>query len=103
MSALELPQQSPAATATPSGGLRGRLPPWLRSRRALVLAAVTLVGAGLALGWPWVVAAGIAPLALAVLPCAAMCVVGLCMVGKDDGRSCASPSPRDGATPTPRG
>jgi hypothetical protein len=51
----------------------------LGSRRGFIfLAAAALVG-GLALNWSWLVAAGIAPLLLAVLPCVVMCALGLCM------------------------
>ena len=64
------------------------LPSWLRGRWAVILGVLTLVGAGLALGWPWLAAAGLAPLVLAFLPCAAMCALGLCMP-KGDG-SCHS-------------
>ena len=48
----------------------------------MILAAAAIVGAGLALGWPAVVALGVAPIVLSVLPCAVMCALGLCMVGK---------------------
>lgn len=47
-------------------------------RGLLILAAVALVG-GLAFNWSWLAAAGIAPLILSVLPCVAMCALGLCM------------------------
>lgn len=54
--------------------LGGRL-----SRRTLLIAtAVAGMAAGLFLGWNSLVAAGLAPLILAVLPCAAMCALGLC-------------------------
>ncbi len=52
---------------------------YLGGRRTLfVLAAVLIVG-GIALNWGWLVAAGLAPILLALLPCAAMCALGLCM------------------------
>jgi membrane protein DedA with SNARE-associated domain len=35
------------------------------------------LGAGLALNWSWPVAAGVAPLLVALAPCAAMCALGL--------------------------
>jgi hypothetical protein len=35
--------------------------------------------AGAAFNWGWLVAIGIAPLLIAVLPCVAMCALGLCM------------------------
>jgi len=36
--------------------------------------------AGAWLGWPALVAAGIAPLLIAVLPCLVMCALGLCIM-----------------------
>ena len=44
----------------------------------LVLATVALLGAAAA-NWSWLVAVGLAPVLLAVAPCAAMCALGMCM------------------------
>ena len=77
------------ATVAPHRSLAERLLPWLRNRWVLLLGVLALVGAGLALGWPWLVAAGLAPLVLALLPCALMCAAGLCMMGKGQGQACA--------------
>lgn len=52
---------------------------YLGNRKVLALLAVAAVGIGLALNWSWLVAAGIAPILLALAPCAAMCALGLCM------------------------
>jgi hypothetical protein len=52
---------------------------YLGGRKLLALLAVAAVGTGLALNWSWLVAAGIAPILLALAPCAAMCALGLCM------------------------
>jgi len=50
------------------------------SRRAGLLGLGTAgVLAATGLGWPWLVAAGLAPIILALAPCAAMCALGLCM------------------------
>lgn len=52
---------------------------YIGGRRTLfVLAAVLIVG-GIALNWGWLVAAGLAPILIALLPCAVMCALGLCM------------------------
>jgi hypothetical protein len=51
----------------------------LRGWRGLVAAAVVLAAPALWFGWPWLVAAGLAPLLLAMAPCAVMCALGLCM------------------------
>jgi YHS domain-containing protein len=48
------------------------------SRTLLVLAVVLIVG-GVALNWGWLVAAGLAPILIALLPCAVMCALGMCM------------------------
>ena len=71
--------QGSSGVASGGTGLAGYLPSWLRGRRVLMLGAVALAGGGAALGWPWLVAFGVAPILLALLPCAAMCALGLCM------------------------
>ncbi|WP_246093825.1 MULTISPECIES: hypothetical protein [Mesorhizobium] len=60
---------------------------YLGGRRGLIAAAAAAAVAGLAFNWAWLVAAGIAPLLLSVLPCVAMCALGLCM-HRMTGRSC---------------
>jgi hypothetical protein len=76
-----------------------RVPPWLRSRRGLILAAVTLIAGAIALGWPWLVAAGTAPLLLSAAPCLAMCALGLCMRGMS-GKSCTAMTAHDDSGPS---
>lgn len=51
---------------------------WLRGKRLLVVAAA-MITLGMWLGWGWLVSAGVAPILLSILPCAAMCALGLCM------------------------
>lgn len=68
-------------------------------RRGMILAAMVLVGAGLAVNWGWLTALGAAPLILALAPCAVMCGLGLCMKGGS--KSCASKSgPAAASDPT---
>ena len=62
---------------------------YLGNRKVLALLAVAIVGTGLALNWSWLVAAGIAPILLALAPCAAMCALGLCMSKMGGGKSCS--------------
>jgi hypothetical protein len=69
----------------------GLLRYYLGGRRGLILLTVTVLGAGLVLNWSWLVAVGIAPLLLALAPCAAMCALGLCM-SKMGGKSCSTQS-----------
>lgn len=78
--------------AQSSGGLSRFLPNWLGGSRGLIVAAVFVVGMGMAFGWPALVALGVAPIILSLLPCAVMCAFGLCMIGK--GRQ---PGPAQGA------
>lgn len=61
---------------------------WLGNRRVLIALAVAAVAGGAALNWGWLVAIGVAPIILALLPCAAMCAVGLCAM-RSGNRSCA--------------
>ena len=89
------------ATAPDRRRLVDRLPSWLRGRRAVMLGLLALVGAGLALGWPWLVAFGLAPLVLSLLPCAAMCALGLCMMGGKDGKSCHAQTAASGPEARP--
>lgn len=52
---------------------------YLSGRHGLIVAALLLAAFGIYLGWGWLVAAGIAPILIALAPCAAMCALGLCM------------------------
>ena len=64
---------------------------YLGGRRGLILLTVAGLGVGAALNWGWLVGIGVAPLLLALAPCAAMCALGLCM-NKAKGRSCSTDS-----------
>ena len=61
----------------------------LGSRTGKLLIGAGIVASGLFLGWDWLVAAGLAPVVLGVLPCVAMCAAGLCMSGRGS-KSCSS-------------
>jgi hypothetical protein len=50
----------------------------LGGRRSLWLIAGLALATGLALKWNWLVAAGVAPVIVSLLPCAAMCALGFC-------------------------
>ncbi|WFP73874.1 hypothetical protein [Mesorhizobium sp. WSM4906] len=56
-------------------------------RRGLVAGGVAIAVAGLAFNWSWLVAAGVAPVLLSLLPCVAVCALGLCM-NRMTGGSC---------------
>ncbi|RVH28084.1 hypothetical protein CN211_25985 [Sinorhizobium meliloti] len=55
---------------------------------------------GLAFNWNWLVAAGVAPPLLSVLPCLAMCALGLCMNRMSRSRDGALSTGHLGAEPT---
>ncbi len=52
---------------------------YLGGRRGLIAGGLLAIGIGVVLNWSWFVAAGLAPVILALAPCAAMCALGLCM------------------------
>lgn len=52
---------------------------YLGGRRTLFFLAALLIVGGVALNWGWLAAIGVAPILLALLPCAVMCALGLCM------------------------
>ena len=62
---------------------------YLGGKRGLVALAAIAIAGGLAFNWSWLVAAGIAPILVSILPCAAMCVLGLCMRG-GGGNACST-------------
>jgi hypothetical protein len=72
---------------------------YLGGRRALLILAGVAVIAGLAFNWSWLVAAGIAPILLGVLPCLAMCALGLCM-HRAGGKACSGKPGNPGADQT---
>ena len=70
-------------------GMVNAIWPYIGGRRGLFVLAIGIAVAGMAMNWGWLVAVGIAPILLVVLPCAAMCALGLCM-NKAGGKSCSS-------------
>lgn len=83
--------QIPQIARAPSiASARERARSWLTSPRGLLLVGIAVIAAGLALGWNWVVALGLAPIVLAFAPCALMCALGMCMMGM--GRKAANPT-----------
>ncbi len=72
---------------------------YLSGRRGLILLSVAALGLAMALNWGWLAAVGIAPLLLALAPCAAMCALGLCMskMGNQSISTHSNPGARGGA------
>ena len=68
----------------------------LGGRRVWVAVAAIAGAGGLIFNWSWLVAIGVAPVLFAILPCAAMCALGLC-VNRMTGAACSSEQP--GAQP----
>jgi len=62
---------------------------YLGNRRGLLSLAGLALLAGMAVNWGWLIAAGIAPVLISVLPCVAMCAVGLCM-HRASSKSCSA-------------
>lgn len=89
-------QPQAVSTSSPSQG--GRFFAWRRlpRRTLLVAAALILIAGGMFLKWDLLVAAGVAPLILGLLPCAAMCALGMCMTGTGGKGDCAK-SKTDGS------
>src|SRR5260221_8511250 len=81
MQSIEIAKLS-ARASTPDrvGVLRS----WIGDRRVLAVAGLAIVGTGLALGWNWLAAVGVAPLLVSAAPCIAMCALGLCMMGRSE-------------------
>ena len=62
----------------------------VRDRRVLIVVVGVFIAAALILGWNWFAAAAVPALLLSVLPCVAMCALGLCMAGRQD-KTCHKP------------
>jgi hypothetical protein len=67
---------------------------WLRNRRVLIALAAAVVIGGTILNWGWLAAIGVAPIILSLLPCAAMCAIGLCVM-RGSNQACGDESTRD--------
>lgn len=70
---------SPVPASTLPSSVLAKARRLLAGRRGLIALAAIALLLGTILGWSWLVAIGVAPLLLGLLPCAAMCALGLCM------------------------
>lgn len=110
MDSVEIAKPAPAPSTAPPGAApaptvasccsTATFPPavvrsWMQDRRVLAGTGLAVAGAGLALGWDWFTAIGIAPLIMSAAPCLVMCALGLCMMGRghraNAGQSDATP------------
>jgi hypothetical protein len=89
---MDQPEVTKASTSCASRKQR-RLLPWLPNNGVLLMAAVAAIGGGFVLNWGWLVAVGLAPLILSVLPCIAMCALGVCIC-KLAGNRATNPKPQ---------
>ncbi len=69
--------------------------------RGLTILLVAAVAAGVFLDWRWLVAVGAAPIIISVLPCAAMCAIGVCAMGGSKA-SCSKPQDTSGSNLAPQ-
>jgi hypothetical protein len=81
------------------GGLRG----FAKDRRVLIAAGVLALILGAAFNWSWLIAVGVAPVLLAVLPCAAMCALGVCAMSMNRSSPGATTPPTDATADTQAG
>ena len=58
------------------------------ARRIAIALGLAAAATGITFSWGWLTAIGVAPVLVAVAPCAAMCAVGLCMPGICGGSPC---------------
>ena len=89
-------ETKPAGDLSLSQSTLALLRHYLGGQRALIPLAVAAIAGGVYLSWGWLAAVGVAPLLLAVAPCAAMCALGLCM-GRGGAKSCPTDAKGDGA------
>ena len=76
---MRVPQQTNLASSSSRAGILDRLGPLWSGRRGLLVLGVFALTLGVGLNWGWLAAAGITPILIGLLPCAAMCALGLCM------------------------
>jgi hypothetical protein len=86
MTSTELSQ---GRQASPRRDIQSFVRSTLSGPRGLIAAGAAVAILGIAFNWSWLVAVGIAPVLLSLLPCAAMCALGLCM-NRMTGRSCST-------------
>lgn len=101
-SSIKVTASEPSDTAAVSLGTRvwriATLGDRLGRRTAIVAWLAAAIGVALFAGWSWLVAAGLSTIVLAVLPCVAMCALGLC--ASSSGQAC-SDKPAPGTPPKP--
>lgn len=88
---MNIPQSTTAAERSLGRDLLYAARYYLGNRWTLVAVAGIAIALGLSLGgWGWLVAAGLAPILLATLPCLIMCGFGVCMMCRGEKKTTAS-------------
>jgi hypothetical protein len=83
--------------ASPRSDPVERVRNYLGGRRGLFVLGGAALTLGIGLNWGWLAAIGVAPILLALLPCAVMCALGLCMHGMTKKPSSAPEAAGDAA------
>lgn len=96
LSSIAKPSSGPRISAR---GIQTVIRRRLTSRLGLTIAGLVVVAAGLALGWNWLSAIGVAPIILSLAPCAAMCALGACAMGRGNKSSCSNSGSADVTKP----
>lgn len=91
---MNSPTLTPKKQISPIQGFLNKVWPYLTGKRGLIFLGGAVIIMAAAFNWSWLVTVGAASLIIAVLPCVAMCALGLCM-SKVGGKSCGS----DGKAP----
>ena len=92
MQQFDIVKPSAISAAEPTQNTRDLIRAGFSSRWALVISGTAVVVAGLALGWNWLTAVGLAPLILSLAPCLIMCALGLCMMSRGSSSSATQSS-----------
>jgi hypothetical protein len=77
-SSLEKMEKNPA-NISKAQHLLNAVWPFVATRKARLILILAFMAIGMYFNWGWFVAAGVAPIILTLLPCAAMCAMGMCM------------------------
>jgi hypothetical protein len=99
----EVPSTTMMSCCAPGSSARspgGAVLIWLHDWRVLAASGLALGGTGLAFGWDWLTAIGVAPLIVSAAPCLVMCALGLCMMGRGRQPSSSQPDARVGEPTT---
>jgi hypothetical protein len=76
---MRVPQHTNLTSPSLPAGTAGRLGTYWGGRRGLLILGGVALTLGVALNWGWLAAAGVTPVLIGLLPCAAMCALGLCV------------------------